>query len=1018
MRFLRYQSTCKIAENLIFGMDQSSKMPETRTTEVNPPIPGQPESCHPAFEWQRSEWIPALNLALEEYRHRATGAVHYHLGSENTENVFLVAFRTVPMDSTGVAHILEHTALCGSRKFPVRDPFFMMIRRSLNTFMNAFTSSDWTAYPFASKNRKDFDNLLSVYLDAVFFSRLHALDFAQEGHRLEFAEPDNRESRLQFKGVVYNEMKGSMSSINNVLWQTMSKYLFPTSTYHFNSGGEPDHIPDLSHEQLVGFHRSHYHPSNAVFMTFGNLPALGHQQKFEELALSKFEKSNLRVEVHDEKRYLAPVRVEEFYPVEESSQDKTHVVIGWLLGRSTDFSALFKAQLLSSVLLDNSASPLLKILETSTLGSAPSPLCGLENSNREMSFMAGLEGCPETATGEVEELVLDALREIAKEGVPLEQVEASLHQLELNQREISGDSFPYGLQLILAGLSTAIHRGDPVRLLDIDPVLAELREQITDERFIPGLIQQLILDNPHRVTLTLKPDAGMAQRKAEAEMRQLAAIKASLSPEAADRIILRSRALAERQEQEDDPGILPKVGLEDIPKTISEPQRIERPGEPGIAPLSFYGQGTNGLCYQQVVVQLPELETELLDILPLYSSCLTEFGIGEKDYAQVKVWQAQVSGGIHCFSSIRSRPEDVQEINAVLTFSSKSLLDRHAAMSELMYRTLHEVRFDEDQRLRELIEQACARMESSITGQGHSLAMHLASSAMSPSARITHRFGGLEGILRLKSFRERMSSPGQRNELLARFQRLHQWILESGKQFLLIAEKEQRERVSHDLESCWHGSRPGNLSSELHLPATRSRVREAWTTSTQVNFCAKAYETVPSGHEDHAVLHVLAGFLRNGFLHRSIREQGGAYGGGAGQDANSASFRFFSYRDPRLEDTLDDFDRAVDWVSSGKHLPHQLEEAVLGVIAAMDKPSSPAGEAKKAFYNHLFGHTIEQRMEFRRRVLDTSLADLRRVTEQYLDPARSSIGLITSRESQHSIDRLGLEHRSLEVSPE
>ena len=204
--------------------------------------------------------ISSLNITMEEYVHSVTGAKHFHLSSENTENVFLVAFRTVPMDSSGVAHILEHTALCGSKKFPVRDPFFMMIRRSLNTFMNAFTSSDWTAYPFASKNKKDFNNLLTVYLDAAFFSRLHELDFAQEGHRLEFAEPENPNSELQYKGVVFNEMKGAMSSTNSILWQTISKYVFPTTTYHFNSGGEPDHIPDLSYQELLDFYKSHYHP--------------------------------------------------------------------------------------------------------------------------------------------------------------------------------------------------------------------------------------------------------------------------------------------------------------------------------------------------------------------------------------------------------------------------------------------------------------------------------------------------------------------------------------------------------------------------------------------------------------------------------------------------------------------------------------------------------------------------------------------------------------------------------------
>jgi Zn-dependent M16 (insulinase) family peptidase len=263
--------------------------------QQNPSL--SPDSVHPAFQRIRSEAISSLNIVMEEYHHKVTGAVHYHLCSENTENVFLVALRTVPMDSTGVAHILEHTALCGSKNYPVRDPFFMMIRRSLNTFMNAFTSSDWTAYPFASKNKKDFNNLLKVYLDAVFFSRLHELDFAQEGHRFEFSEMENPESELQYKGVVYNEMKGAMSSTNAVLWQTISKYLFPTTTYHYNSGGEPDHIPDLSYNELKTFYKSHYHPSNSVFMTFGDIPASAHHRNFEELALAQFSRLDINIAV-------------------------------------------------------------------------------------------------------------------------------------------------------------------------------------------------------------------------------------------------------------------------------------------------------------------------------------------------------------------------------------------------------------------------------------------------------------------------------------------------------------------------------------------------------------------------------------------------------------------------------------------------------------------------------------------------------------------------------------------------
>ena len=266
---------------------------------------------HAAFKLLRQKRVETLNLTMAEYRHVVTGAEHYHLAAENTENVFLVAFRTVPMDSRGVAHILEHTTLCGSARTQVRDPFFLMPRSSLNTFMNALTSSDYTAYPFASQNRKDFFNLMDIYLDAVFFSRLDPLDFSQEGHRLEFEIPDDMESPLTFKGVVYNEMKGDASSPVSVLYDTFKKYLFPTTTYHHNSGGDPEQIPDLKYQDLLMFYKTHYHPSNAVFLTYGAIPVADHQSRIERNPLAKSELLAKTIEVIPEKRYFTHVRVGE-----------------------------------------------------------------------------------------------------------------------------------------------------------------------------------------------------------------------------------------------------------------------------------------------------------------------------------------------------------------------------------------------------------------------------------------------------------------------------------------------------------------------------------------------------------------------------------------------------------------------------------------------------------------------------------------------------------------------------------
>ena len=962
------------------------------------------QSTHSAFQWVRSEPISSLNIEMQEYKHRKTGAVHYHLASDNPENVFLVGFRTVPMDSTGVAHILEHTALCGSRKYPVRDPFFMMIRRSLNTFiMNAFTSSDWTAYPFASKNRKDFNNLLSVYMDAVFFSRLHELDFAQEGHRLEFEKPDDQLSDLVYKGVVYNEMKGAMSSTNSVLWQTVSKYIFPTSTYHYNSGGEPDHIPDLSYQQLKDFYKSHYHPSNAVFMTFGDISAQEHHEHFEELALKEFEKLDIHIAVTDEKRYLSPIKVEEYYESDENTDNKSHVVLGWLLGTSTSLDDLFEAQLLSSVLMDNSASPLLQVLETSSLGSSPSPMCGLEDSNREMSFLAGLEGCANSATNQVEKLILDTLENIVKTGVPQEQIEAALHQLELNQREISGDSYPYGLQLILAGLSTATHRGDPIQLLNIDPVLERLRQDITDRDFIPRLINKLLLNNQHRICLTMHPDSELPARKVAAEKSSLRRIKDTLSEAQKQAIIEQSEKLNARQNAEDDPGVLPKVGLEDVPATITEPEASTGQTKNQQA-ISFYGQGTNGLSYQQLVIDLPQMGDSLLQLLPLFTSCITELGVGENDYAKMQVKQSQLTGGINCFSSIRSKLDDEQKSLGLVSFSAKALRENNSAMSQLLSDSYSLCRFDEKQRVKELVEQLCARKENSITGQGHSLAMGLASSRMSPTSLLSHNTGGLEGIRRLKTLRDALANDSALDELLGQFQQLHQLLLQAPRQFLIIGEQQHEQSLISDINDCWPAHTPASSFSPLVLDTVREPVREAWTTATQVNFCAKAYPTVTSSHEDNAALQVLSGFMRNAFLHRAIREQGGAYGGGASQDGSSACFKFFSYRDPRLKETLDDFDRSIDWMLSSNHPDYLLEEAILGVIAAMDKPSSPAGEAKQAFYNKLFGRSLEFRNRYRQQVLNVTLNDLKRVTECYLTKENASIGVITNKDALESAD--------------
>ncbi len=953
-------------------------------------------SAHPAFAAIRQQHIESLNIRVEQYEHKKTGAVHYHLASENSENVFLVALRTVPHDSTGVAHILEHTALCGSARFPVRDPFFMMLRRSLNTFMNAFTSSDWTAYPFASQNRKDFDNLLQVYLDAVFFSRLDPLDFAQEGHRVEFAEPANPDSDLVFKGVVFNEMKGAMSSITSALWSTLCEHLFPTSTYHYNSGGDPEHIPDLSYEQLQAFYRSHYHPSNAIFMTFGNIEASAHQSVFEENALRHFDKLAQRIQVQPEQRLSQPQRVQGSYAFDESegTEHKTHLVMAWMLGESSDLQQLLEAQLLSSVLLDNSASPLQHALETTDLGRAPSPLCGLEDSMRELVFCCGIEGSEAQHADAMEAMVLQVIEKVASEGVSQERLAAVLHQLELHQREITGDGYPYGLQLILQGLGSAAHYSDPIAVLNLEPVIAGLQQKIQDPDYIRQLARQLLLDNPHRVTLVMTPDTELSAKRLAHEAARLADIKGAMGEAQRNATVQLAADLVARQAQVDDDSILPKVELSDVPAALPELSFNEMALHG--ARFTTYSQGTNGIVYQQAIMPLPPLSDEQVQILPLYTNILTEVGLGEDSYLAIQQRQAATVGSISAFVSMRSRADDEQTVDANFTLSSKALLRNAQGQTQLMSDTLHRVRFAETDRIRDLINQQRARRDQSITGSGHSLAMTAACAGMSPLARLHHHQSGLAGIRQLRILDDSLADAKNLQALATQLDVLHDSLVSAPMQFLIVAEAHNVADVTRIASDIWSQATSKGESAGFALPPIRERRGEMWLTNTQVNFCARAYPTVAEQHPDAAALTVLGGFLRNGFLHRAIREQGGAYGGGAAQDSGVAAFRFYSYRDPRLTETLRDFDLAVAWMLDTRHENRALEEAILGVIGSMDKPSSPAGEAKQHFHNRLFGRSHATRELFRQRILAVSLDDLRRVTQTYLNAEVASTAIVTN----------------------
>ena len=935
------------------------------------------------FNLQEQKNIPLLDVNAQIYNESEFNCKHVHLESDSNEKVFMVAFRTIPEDSTGVAHILEHTALCGSKKYPVRDPFFMMIRRSLNTFMNAFTSSDWTAYPFATLNKKDFDNLLGVYLDSAFFPNLDSLDFAQEGHRLEFQEKNNPESEIEIKGVVYNEMKGAMSSITSQLWHGMSKHLYPSSTYKHNSGGNPENIIDLSHEDLVNFHKKHYHPSNATFFTYGNIDPIEIQSFIKENVLDNFSPSNEVVAVKNEDRFDVPITVSDFYNPQPGDEDNHHIVLSWLLNESHNPVQLLETYLMSNILLDNSASPLRKVLESTKLGKSPSPLTGLEADQKELVFAAGLEGVDSNKSKEVETLIMECLNKLVKDGVPKDLIESSLHQLEIRQREITGSGMPFGLQIMLTCLPACIHNDNPLNILDLDNAFNIIKNNLKTDNYIENLIEKNLIKNNHRLTYSLVPDTELNKKNEEKIQNKVLDITKSLSEQDKEQLVKLANDLEERQNTIDDPEVLPKVTREDIPKIrkYASPLTSENKESRNY----YYKTGTNGIVYHSMIFPCDALEKDELKIASLFSNTLTDIGLGDKGYEDIQKYQSSITGGVSAsFVTLPNKLDDTYRL--ALKVSSKSLEGNESFMQDLMMRTVKESNFDETDRIKELLEFISSDNEKSVIQNGHILSMSNAASQISNIASTNDLTSGLRFIHNTNQLSKLVVAPNELSKYLELLKSIKTKISETPSHFFTASALNKEDiNLNFLIEETTRQHKQQNL-------ITTQDDSLGWITGSQVCFCAEAFPTVDFRHEDAPALTVLGTVLRNGYLHSAIREKGGAYGAGASQDSNNKVFKFFSYRDPKCSETFDEFKNSREW-SIKNITEEQLEEGVLGVISSIDKPLSPFGEAMSDFMSKLDQKSQDERLHFRAKVKECKLADLMYVSEKYLfgESKRSAI---------------------------
>ncbi|GAB6907402.1 Peptidase M16C associated domain protein [Desulfosarcina cetonica] len=946
---------------------------------------------------------------LYQLTHEKTGARHIHISNTDGENTFGVAFKTVPEDATGVAHILEHTVLCGSARFPVRDPFFSMLKRSLSTFMNAFTASDWTMYPFSTQNRKDYYNLMDVYLDAAFFPNIDALSFKQEGHRLE-VEGEGEERQLVYKGVVYNEMKGAMSSPDQVMVRSLLNALYPDTTYRHNSGGDPADIPSLTHAQLKAFHARHYHPSNAYFYTYGNLPLAEHLAFIQARVLDRFTLIDPKTDVPQQPRWSAPRTVTYAYPLDpgEDPTQKYQACVAWLLSDIRDTFEMLVTAVIEQVLIGNAASPLRKALMDSQLGTALADGTGFDAENRDTMFSVGLKDVGADDAPAVEEIIFKALKALSDNGIDPELVESAIHQIEFHRKEITNTPYPYGIKLLIGVTASWLHGGDPERILQLDADFERLRQALAGGRFLETKIREYFLDNPHRVRFTLRPDQQMAEKERQRVAGELARRLANLSEADLARIQSDAAALEKLQEAPEDLTRLPTLERTDIPPKVACMDPTAGIFTP---PVWAYDQPTSGIFYFSGGLGAGSIEGRLLPLVPFFCYSASKMGTSACDYTRLARRIDLYTGGIGFAANARIRFDDHGDCLPFVSFTGKCLNRNQAQLFAIFQELASQLDFADHSRLRQLVLEYRAGLEAAVVHNGHRLAISLSARNFSPSNYLQEMWGGIHQLHAIKAVAEQTAKEdltGLAADLNAIAQAL---FCRENIELALIGEKKMLIQAGTPIQNLGRtlaaDGKPGFVAPGLDMPTDRPR--EGWSTSTAVSFVAQTFPTVRLGHPDSPALAVIAKMLRSLYLHREIREKGGAYGGFAIYNAEDGLFSFGSYRDPHIENTLKVYNAAAGFICSGSFSEEDVKEAILQVCSEIDKPDPPGPAARKAFFRRMIGLTDETRLHHKESLLTLDKKAVLAAAERYFDdgPANKAVAVISSR------DRLDAANQSL-----
>ena len=954
-------------------------------------------SKYHGFELIEARDIPEINSRVRMFRHLKTGARLISVENDDENKVFGIGFRTPPRDSTGIAHILEHVVLAGSRKYRVKEPFVELIKGSLNTFLNAMTWPDRTIYPVASTNDKDFYNLVDVYLDAVFYPLLRPLTFKQEGWHFEVDDEGN----LSYMGVVFNEMKGVYASPDMVLYETIQQSLFPDTTYGLDSGGHPLHIPDLTYEQFKAFHDAYYHPANAWIFFYGN-DKPKKRLKIMDRWLRDFGPEKVDSGVPLQPRWPEPrVQRKAFMAGEDA---KAFVTVNWLWDEVTGAEEALAQEVLDHILIGTPASPLRKALIDSDLGEDVVG-GGLEDELRQHYFAVGLKGAEEEKAEAIERVIFDTLAKLVEEGVDPKTVEASLNTIEFRLREMNTGRYPRGLFLYIRTLPFWLYDHDPFAPMAFErPLEAIKAKALNGTGYFEGMIQHYLLDNPHRVRLTLYPDPDLKRQWDEIEAQRLAQEQARLTDRELERIREDMEALHALQESPDDPDALaaiPRLTLNDLDKKV--PTLPLEAGDLAGGKLLYHDLSTNGILYLDVGLDLSALPAELLPYAPLYARALVDMGNVDEDFVSLQQRIGSKTGGVTTepllLSALDGKPV------TWLFVRGKAMMHQVTDLTTIVGDILTKTQLDDLDRFRQIVLEEKARQEASLVPMGHLVVHNRLKAHFSHAGWVEEQMSGVSYLFFLRELAERLDEDWPR--VLEHLRRVNDLLVNRSRMLWNVSLDETNWRQARNAVADLIAAMPEREAPPAIWQPEPLPAREALLIPAQVNYVGKGGSLYDLGYKLDGSAFAINAFLRTTWLWEQVRMKGGAYGGFCLFDHRTGLFDYLSYRDPNLLNTLHVYDQTADFLRRVDLPREEIVKSIIGAVSRIYPYLLPDAKGWVSMQRYLTGEDDAFRQRLHDQLLDATEADFRAFADVLIELSRA--GHIVALGSEEKVDEANAE---------